>query len=143
MSDGRIRFKIVEKGGVTLERLLQKSNPTSSGFCGKDECKMNVVNEYECELGNYTYVGETSRNFYSRNLEHQEKCNKEKPESFIHDHQQLMHHGQTPKMNVKVVRSFKDTQGGQPWISVMIVMKILGVKTIQFFTNNKNTNSIW
>ena len=93
MSDGRIRFKIVEKGGVTLERLLQKSNPTSSGFCGKDECKMNVVNEYECELGNYTYVGETSRNFYSRNLEHQEKYNKEKPESFIHDHQQLMHHG--------------------------------------------------
>ena len=27
-------------GGVTLERMLQKSNPTASGSCGKEECDM-------------------------------------------------------------------------------------------------------
>ena len=130
-SDGKIRFKIVEKGGVTLERMLQKSNPTSSGFCGKEECDMceggrrschkkNIVYEYECDLDNYTYVGETSRNFYSRNIEHQEKFKKEKSDSFIHDHQQLMHHGQDPKMNVKVVRSFKDALSRQIYEGVKI-----------------------
>ena len=36
-SDGKIRFKIIERGGVTLKRMLQKSNPTSSGFCGKED----------------------------------------------------------------------------------------------------------
>ena len=34
----RIRFKIVEKGGVTLESLLRRSNPWSEENCGRDDC---------------------------------------------------------------------------------------------------------
>ena len=82
--------------------------------------KKNVVYEYECELDNYTYVGETSRNFYSRNIEHQNKFKNEKNDSFIYDHQQLMHHGQDPSMNVKVVRSFKDALSRQIYEGVRI-----------------------
>ena len=87
---------------------------------GRSCHKKNVCYEYECELDNFTYVGETSRNFYSRNIEHQEKYNKEKPDSFIHDHQQLMHHGEAPKMNVKVVRSFRDALSRQVYEGVKI-----------------------
>ena len=47
-------------------------------------------------------MGETSRNFYSRNIEHPKKYKDEKADSFIFDHQKLMHHGQTPDMNMKV-----------------------------------------
>ena len=66
------------------------------------------------------YVGETSRNFYSRNIEHQKKYKDEKEDSFIFDHQKLMHHGQTPDMNVKVVKSFKDALSRQVYEGVKI-----------------------
>ena len=39
--DSGIRFKIVEKGGITIEKMLQKSNPTASGKCGKPNCVMD------------------------------------------------------------------------------------------------------
>ena len=65
-------------------------------------------------------MGETSRNFYSRNIEHQKKYKDEKADSFIFDHQKLMHHGQTPDMNVKVVKSFKDALSRQVYEGVKI-----------------------
>ena len=34
----KIRFKIVEKGGVTLEKILRRSNPWSSENCGRADC---------------------------------------------------------------------------------------------------------
>ena len=34
----KIRFKIVEKGGVTLENLLRRSNPWSEESCGRHDC---------------------------------------------------------------------------------------------------------
>ena len=36
-----VRFKIVEKGGMTLGNLLQRSNPTASEECGKSDCYMD------------------------------------------------------------------------------------------------------
>ena len=33
----KIRFKIVEKGGITLENLLRRSNPWSAESCGRPE----------------------------------------------------------------------------------------------------------
>ena len=34
----KIRFKIIEKGGVTLENLLRRSNPWSEESCGRQNC---------------------------------------------------------------------------------------------------------
>ena len=33
-----IKFKIIEKGGKTIEKQLQNPNPTASGKCGKSDC---------------------------------------------------------------------------------------------------------
>ena len=34
-SESSIKFKVIEKGGITLEKMFQNSNPTASGKCGK------------------------------------------------------------------------------------------------------------
>ena len=51
-----------------------------------------------------TYIGETSRNLYTRGLEHQDKFEKRKPDSFMHNHQEERHPGDQPDYNVSVVQ---------------------------------------
>ena len=36
-----VKFKIVERGGVTLGNILQNSNPTASKECKKEDCYMD------------------------------------------------------------------------------------------------------
>ena len=55
-----------------------------------------------------SYIGETSRNFYSRSLEHIDKANKKSDESFIHNHQKECHNGVQPKFTTKVLKTFQD-----------------------------------
>ena len=84
----RIRFKIVEKGGVTLENLLRRSNPWSAEVCGRTDCfpckgekggtcwREGVTYTLACqECGEEVaaYFGESGRNGYSRGKEHFEK----------------------------------------------------------------------
>ena len=95
-----VKFRIVERGGVALGNLLQKSNPTSSRECRKQDCymdqqpeggkqchKSNVLYEWTCRVCGDTYTGETSRNFYTRAKEHLEKAEKDALNSFILNHQ--------------------------------------------------------
>ena len=83
-----IRFKILESGGITMKSQLQKSNPNETPGCSDEEClgcasergkggkcrRNNVNYEVECKLcpeGNRPkYIGETSRNMYTRCKEH-------------------------------------------------------------------------
>ena len=84
----KIRFKIVEKGGVTLENLLRRSNPWSDESCGRPDCfpcqgerggmcwREGVTYTLYClECGEEVaaYFGESGRNGYSRGKEHFEK----------------------------------------------------------------------
>ena len=116
-----IKLRIVEKGGPTIGKMLQRPNPSASQGCGKEECEMcsqpgggklchknNAVYKYECNLDGYTYIGETSRNFFSRNQEHQENYVKRKPDSFINNHQTEMHGGAEPDFKYSVLKTFKD-----------------------------------
>ena len=80
----KIGFKIVEKGGVTLENLLRRSNPWSEESCGRADCfpckgggrgvscwKKGVVYALTCQECNEevaTYFGESGRNAYSRRI---------------------------------------------------------------------------
>ena len=82
--------------------------------------KMNVAYEYECNLDKSVYIGETARNFYSRNLEHTEKFLKKKPDSFMYQHQVEAHGGNEPDFNVKVLKSFKDPMSRQIYEGVKI-----------------------
>ena len=81
----KIRFKIVEKGGVTLERKLRRSNPWAGGKCGRPRCfqcrgekggncwKESVTYNLWCdECGEEVavYKGETGRNAFCRGEEH-------------------------------------------------------------------------
>ena len=69
--------------------------------------KSNVVYSYTCkkcpEINKYT--GETSQNFYTQDLEHQDKINKN---SWMHSHQQEKHKGAEPDFEMKVERMYKD-----------------------------------
>ena len=129
---------MVERGGRTIERQLQKSNPTASDTCGKPKCdpcrqpggnggvklchKNNVVYQYEClEDGcDAQYRGETARNLYSRNIEHQynytggpNKLQNLQEKSFIFNHQVNKHEGQPANFKMSVLKSYSDSLSRQ------------------------------
>ena len=125
-SDENIRFKVVEKGGLTLERMFQKANPTASGKCGKPDCymdnqpeeggnchKSNVLYEWTCRECSAKYIGETSRNFYTRSIEHISKNNNKAAESFMYNHQKDHHNDQPPNFKVRVLKSFQEALSRQ------------------------------
>ena len=80
-----VRFKIVEKGGRTLEQRLRRSDPWSGGNCGRVRCfpcrregggdcwAEGVAYSLWCLECGYLvarYLGETGRNAYCRGLDH-------------------------------------------------------------------------
>ena len=77
----RVRFKIIGKGGVTLEQKLRKSDPWKGGKCGRPLCfpcrgdkggdcwREGVCYTLWCEECGQevaAYKGETGRNAYTR-----------------------------------------------------------------------------
>ena len=140
-----LKFKISERGGMTIERQLQKSNPTGSSECGRPTCgpcsqpggnggsklcqKNNIVYEYNCEYPDCdaAYRGESSKNLYTRNLQHQynyrggEKSSaKIKEKSFMYQHQQDKHDGGPALFKQSVLRSYKDCLSRQAAEGVFI-----------------------
>ena len=79
-----LQFRIIEKGGRTVKRATQKSNPTATGGCAGGDClackggrgtggpcrKSNILYEIGCrqcpEDQQAVYLGETARNLYTR-----------------------------------------------------------------------------
>jgi hypothetical protein len=121
-----IKFKIVEGGGRTVKRAVQKSNPTASGSCQGRDClacnsgtgsagtcrKSNVVYELACqqcpEEDQAVYLGETARNLYTRGKEHRRNYEKKEAESFMMKHQQQKHFGAEANFKGKVKCQFQD-----------------------------------
>ena len=64
--------------------------------------------EWKCDLCESSYIGETSRNFYSRSLEHMDKATKKSDDSFIFNHQKECHNGSQPQLKTNVLKSFQD-----------------------------------
>ena len=122
---GDINFKIVEMGGKTLKRELQRSNPTATPGCGKKDCigcrrekgegghchRNNINYEIECRLCKNSkptvYIGETSRNLYTRGGEHLQKRKDE--DSFMNRHMMEKHAGEADDFAAKVTHSNKDS----------------------------------
>ena len=125
-----LNFKIVEMGGVPIKRLVQKSNPTATPGCDSTDClpcsngrgrggncrKSNVQYQLECALCPDTdtdgciYVGESSRNLYTRSREHISKYESRKlnKDSFIKKHQIDAHNDRPAQFKAKVTGVFKD-----------------------------------
>ena len=108
-----IKFKIVETGGITIKSRLQKSNPTATPGCSALDCvpckngrggggncrKTNVQYSMLCQLcpegGETEYIGETSRNLYTRASEHISNYQARKSDSWmLHYILAMKEHGQ-------------------------------------------------
>ena len=153
---GGLRFKIIENGGRTLKSELQRSNPTGTPGCNDPEClgcslergrggkcRLNNVNyKIECLLcpeGNRpVYIGETSRNIYTRGKEHvrsgrrigdtnMESC-------FVKKHMAEMHEGSKSRFSAKVTHRNRDCLSRQVREGILI-RKSSG--------NTMNTRSEW
>ena len=129
-----LRFKILEKGGVTMKNMVQKSNPTATPGCNDRDCvgctagrgkggmcrKGNVCYEMECGLceesailtdkqaDRTTYIGETSRNLFTRGKEHKQKYATENQDSFILQHQNEEHDCLPADFTAKVTGTYRD-----------------------------------
>ena len=157
-AQSEIKFNIVEKGGITIEKMLSKPNPTSSIGCGQETCegckqqeggmkkcqKSNHMYSYTCmEPGcKYKYIGESSNNFFTRSGQHTAKYNSKKEDiregSFMYKHQMEHHGGKKPNMKMKVEKTFHDNLTRQITESVHIF------RTEQQTENNiTNSKSEW
>ena len=137
-----LKFKIMEVGGKTVKRMFQRSNPTATPGCEdtdcvscKDErgkggnCRRNSVNyEIECQLcpeGNRPiYIGETSRNLYTRAKEHigdeRREGTEEKEAGFARKHMDEYHRGMESSFRARVTRTNRDSMSRQVREGVMI-----------------------
>ena len=129
-----VKFKIVEKGGVTVKHMTQKSNPMATPGCPDANCvgcleergkggpcrQGNIGYQMECrlcddkfqltnkQLDRTTYVGETSRNLFTRGNEHIGKYVSKNEDSFILNHQAEQHNCQPAHFTAKVTGSYGD-----------------------------------
>ena len=143
-----VNFKVVERGGKTLVRQLQNPNPTATTECNKPKCipcgqpgggrschRNNITYQYTCTDCQAVYTGETSRNLYTRALEHKKKYEEKAGDSFINNHQLESHEGNKPNFTVKVVGSYRDPLSRQVAEGVLITntkSKILNSKAEMF-----------
>ena len=127
------RFRIIEKGGPTIERSLMKPNPIGKTGCDKSDCIVCKEGEKLCHKGNVCYMmdckmegcdarydGETHRNAYTRGVEHMKKYERKDENSFIFKHQRDRHSSQPANFGMRVVGSFKDPLSRQVTEAVMI-----------------------
>ena len=120
-------------GGQSIKQCLQKSNPTVTPGCQFNDClackngrgeggmclKSNVQYELECGLchedSKAVYVGETSRNLYTRSKEHVGKYRSRKgnQDSFMRKHQDEKHDGVEAYFKARVTGMFADSLSRQ------------------------------
>ena len=121
-----IKIRIVERGGKTLLRQLQRSNPTAPPKCFRSDCaaceqedtflrchKDSVTYRYTClqPSCDAAYQGETGRNFYTRGKDHQDLYESEKQresKSWMFAHQQQAHSGDPAQFKIKILNHYKD-----------------------------------
>ena len=138
-----IKFRIMEVGGRTVKGELQKSNPTATPGCTKGDCiachaergkggncrRNNVNYEIECHLcpeGNRpVYIGETSRNLYTRGREHMSGGRRtgtaeERESTFVRRHMEEYHQDMEADFRGKVVKQNKDSFSRQVREGVLI-----------------------
>ena len=116
-----IHFNIMEIGGRTLKKEIQRSNPTATPGCKKEDClgckegrgkggkchKNNINYKIECKICNGVYIGETSKNLYTRTTQHCQ--NRNETESFMIRHYEEKHRGEEErKFIAKVTHTNKD-----------------------------------
>ena len=103
--DLKLKIKVVERAGVTIKGLLQRSNPFGVPDCHREDCLLcaqgsgtdcrvrGCVYQYNCDECNRKYRGQTGRSIYERNKEHIEAWKKKDDECPLQRHANLYHEG--------------------------------------------------
>ena len=128
----------IETGGICIKSILQRSNPVQTAGCDSEDCfpckpgrgegghceGQGINYEIECQLcpddQKEKYVGETSRNLYSRCLEHLKTYRSGDQSSFILKHQTSKHNGVEPEFKAKVTARTRDCLTRQVREAVLI-----------------------
>jgi hypothetical protein len=110
-AEAGVNFRIVETGGRSIKRLFQVSNPMETAGCDNQDClpcrtgrgdggrclSSGANYTLECQLcpdgSKSRYIGETSRNLYTRGIEHEQNYRSGSPNSFMLKHQVKEHQG--------------------------------------------------
>ena len=126
-------IKIVEKGGVSLKRILQRSDPCKSPDCSDpgscDVCRVTEggqkgCSKNNCKTNNVGYVGtcvtcqqmgldrryegETARTLKDRSREHLRSINKKDESNGLYKHVKECHGDQLPTIRFQVRQVFDD-----------------------------------
>ena len=125
-AEAGVHFKVVETGGSTVQSRVQQSNPLGTPGCGDagciackpgrgegGDCRGCGINyQFECQLcpdgQKSLYLGESSRNLYTRGAEHMDKFRNGHQDSFMRKHQSRMHQGVAPDYTAKVTGRTRD-----------------------------------
>ena len=149
-AEAGVEFKIVETGGKSMKKQFQKSNPMEMKGCDDDDClpcrtgrgdggrchSSGVNYAVECQLcpvgARSLYLGESSRNLYSRCHEHEDNYRLGNGKSFMLKHQRREHQGVAGQYTAKVTASTRDCLTRQVREAVEIrrcQVKVLNSKT--------------
>ena len=114
-----IHFNVLEVGGRTLKSEIQRSNPTATPGCSKKDClgckeergkggkchKNNINYQISCQSCEKMYIGETSKNLYTRTSQHIQNSD---GEAFMNKHYEEEHKGEQKRFEAKVTHTNKD-----------------------------------
>ena len=119
IEDSKVRIAVAEVPGNSLKKRMQKSDPFREKSCrNADMCMVcgdgeggrcrreGVTYEVRCKGCEGRYIGETSRNAFTRGLEHKSGLVKKDKKSPLHLHDVESHGGSTPGFEMKVTGVF-------------------------------------
>ena len=114
------KIKVVEKAGVAIKKLLQRSDPFNSRKCerrdfpvcrgdGKGQCdRQSVTYDIKYAECNDIYIGETSRSAYTRGKEHMKSLAKKEERSALWKHCNMKHNSKMQKFEMNVTGSYSN-----------------------------------
>ena len=110
-----MKIKVVERVGVTIKGLLQRSNPFGVPDCCRDKCIVccqgdgddcrtgGCVYQYRCVDCERLYRGQTGRSAYERNKEQIEAWEAGEDDSPLQRHANLFHDGGHFDAEIKII----------------------------------------
>ena len=122
IKESKIKMKVIERRGQTLKSILQKSEPLSNYKCErKEECMVckngnkgdcrreNVTYKISCSECEKIYIGETSKNAFTRGQQHTQQLQNKDKQSVLNRHLQLDHLEETemPQFKMTVIKSHR------------------------------------
>ena len=137
-AEAGVLFKIIETGGVKVLSKVQKSNPTATAGCNDANClpcqtgrgdggscrACGINYQIECQMcpadNRSLYLGETSRNLFTRSKEHNDRYRTRNNNSFMLKHQRKEHQGVAGNFTAKVTGRSRDCLTRQVKEAVLI-----------------------